>query len=208
MQETVRILLSLSVLLAVSACCTEQVVADFTTPASTLTTFQEAYRSDMPELEYECFGLDFKERIGSLDLDRYIIWRNEALEDEPFLNAILNLKDLAGCTSEPQLGPDGRTASLLLTILSQEIRLFFIRETTFRLEFDEGLRPVECQTEPLYPGLLEVDGKSIIFKVNDLRPRWIRQLPRSRKLVVEECWKFDGFFFPQEDEDGTSRPIE
>ncbi len=206
MSDSIRTLVVVLAALAMSACCTEPVVPDFTTPMATLSTFQGAYRNDLPELEYECFGLDLKSRIGSLDLDRYILWRDEALQENPYLNVVLNFKDLVDNVSEPEYGPHGRTAKLFLNLLSKEIQLYFIRETFFRLEFEEGLRPVECRTAPLHPGLIEVSGRTIRLEVADLPPRWIRQLPKSRKLVVEECWKFDGFLFPGED--GGTAPID
>jgi hypothetical protein len=190
--------------LALAGCCSPDPTADFSTPVATLQTFQSAFRAGMPGLEYECFSLDYKMSQGGFDLDIYTAMRNEAIDENPLAASLLSLKDLAGSVTDLAIEPSRRFAAMTLSILGKEFRILFFRETVYRMEFDEGIRPKEDFIPPLYSGSTRTGPDSFEVTIRNVPQKWLRDLPYIRKLVVEERWKFGNFFL---DDEGTVRPV-
>jgi len=190
----------LAAILAVclTSCRTPTPVPDFSTPVATLKTFQDAFRAEVPELEYECFSDDFKEKQGRLDLDTYALMRAQAIRENPLAATLLSLKDLAGSVTDLTIDPSRRVATMTLSILGEEINIFFFRETFYRLEFDEGIRTVEDLMPPLYAGSIRTGPDSFEVAFRNVKRKWLRNLPCLRRLVVEERWKFGEFFLESE----------
>lgn len=187
-------------LLLLPACCTTPPVPDFSTPEATLTTFQDAFNADMPKLEYECFALEFKKRRGNFDLEQYTIARDRALDDNPLISAFMSLKDLADSIESLDFDSDGGTAVMTLSILGEEFRIRFRRETVFRIEFKSTGRFKEDLMPPLEKTIqvfAQKDAFGILFQ--DVPRSWIKMLPDMRKLTVEELWKFADIEFLEGD---------
>jgi hypothetical protein len=178
-------------MLLLPACCSTPPVPDFSTPESTLTTFQDAFNADMLELEYECFAMEFRLSRGGFDLEQYTIARDRALDDNPLISAFLSLKDLANSIESLDIDPEGGAAVMTLSVLGEEFRIRFRRETVFRIEFKSTDRFKEDLMPPLEQAVqvsARKDAFGILFP--NVPRSWIRMLPDMRKLTVEERWKF------------------
>ncbi len=192
-----RIAFSFLALFSLSSCCTLPPEPDFSTPAATLCTFQKAFRADAPEIEYACFSLDFKETMGSLDLDRYEIMRDRVLEDNPLLSTLFKVKDIDSFINKTEFRnePSGiKKALMTISLLGREITLLFICETIYRMEFNGGVRPMEVSMPPLYPISMRKRKEAVMLVIPDVHPRCINNISLVRKLVVEEQWKLADFF--------------
>jgi hypothetical protein len=178
-------------LILLPACCTTPPVPDFSTPEATLTTFQDAFNADMPKLEYECFALEFKKNRGNFDLEQYIIARDRALDDNPLISAFMSLKDLADSIDSLDMGSDGRTALMTLSVLGEEFRIRFRCETVFAIEVKSDKRR-RTDLMPPFDESVQVSPRKDAFGIvfEGVQRSWIRKLPDLRKLTVEEQWKF------------------
>jgi len=175
-----------------SCCATPPPVPDFSTPVAVLTTFQQAFRAGEPRLEYECFSQELKEKKGGLDYDGYVIGRRQALEENPLLGPLLDLKDLPGHVTSLAVDPGGRRAEMTLDILGKRIGISFVRETVYRLEFDGDRRVREGAMSPLAEAIAAKKG-AFSVAVENVPPSWLEKFPSLRKLVLEELWKFGDF---------------
>ncbi len=192
MQHQHRLLFLAAVLLSTlpAACCTPPPPdPDFSTPEETLATFQGAFRADDPELEYECFSGEFKERQGGFGLESYAFAREQAIDENPLLAALLDLRDLTGHVKNVIADPLKRRAEIVLSILGEEFRVRFVRETVYRLEFDGDSRIREELMPPLCDAIRQKNG-SLQVELLDVPRSWLRNLPTLRRVVLEEQWKF------------------
>jgi len=196
-ENPVLVLLLFSALAALSGCCsTPPPQPDFSTPLATLETFQDAFRADAGQLEYECFAHSFKESMGGFDLDSYAVMRDEAIDANPLVKTFLALKDLAGSVKSVQVDPNNRQAIMNLNVLGTEFDILFLRETIYHLEFDNDSRVREDFMPPLRSTVAANQG-ALLLIVPDVNPRWLKKVEALRKLSVEERWKFGDFDFIQ-----------
>jgi hypothetical protein len=195
MQYQHRLLFLAAALLSAlpAACCTPPAPEpDFSTPGKTLATFQGAFRADAPLLEYECFSAEFKDLQGGFDLDSYTFAREQAIDENPLLAALLDLRDLAGHIKNVTANPLEREAEVVLSILGEEFRIRFVRETIYRFEFDGNSRIRENLMPPLRDAVREKNG-SVHVTLPDVRRGWLRNPADLRRVVLEEQWKFRDF---------------
>jgi len=57
----------------------------FRSPEQTFRTFQTGLRAGLPDLEYRCFGADFKRLAGGITLLGYVEYRRELFRGRPWL---------------------------------------------------------------------------------------------------------------------------
>jgi hypothetical protein len=191
-------LLATCLAVTLPACKAPAPIPDFTTPIATLETFQSAFKADLPVLEYECFSLDFKEKQGGLDLDIYASMRNQAIDENPLAAALLSMKDLTKSVTEVAVDETRRMATMTLSILGEELLVIFVRETYYRLEYDENIRTVEDLMPPLFAGSIRTGPDTFELTFRNVPKKWLRNLPYIRRIVAEERWKFGEFFLLKE----------
>ncbi len=191
-----RLLFIMAALVSAAACGTPQLKeANMTTPEHTLETFHNAFRHDMVDREYECLSLAFKQRHGNMDLKSYYHLKQILRDEHPVASYLFSLGGLGDNIVEKVPGPGPDLASLKLTVMGKEETIYFIRETVYRLEFDEG-RVEEDITDPLQQ-LLSV-GKNRIEVALPLSARTRKRIGQLRKVLVEKRWKFLDFSFLDE----------
>lgn len=177
---------------ALAGCTTTPIVPDYSTPEKTLLTFHEAFKQSEIPFEYECFSQRFKEIQGNMDLKSYYEVRKQFEDEYPLESFLFSLKDIEDNIKEKTFSPDGRSALLTLSIGGEDYSIWFIRETIYRFEFDQG-RPFEDFSRPLEE-LIAVEGDALEVTLPLIKKN-MKRLEALRTVIVEERWKFLDFSF-------------
>ncbi|MFH1998235.1 MAG: hypothetical protein ABIK28_01075 [Planctomycetota bacterium] len=187
-------LLPITVLLSIwtAACTTPPMAPDFTTPAKTLRTFHNAFIHDDAGLEYECLSRDFKKENGNISLSRYHDFRVEFKAQHPMLQFFSGLVDIEESIQEQQISPDGRLAVLKLDLVGEEFVVVFIRENTYRIEYDSpSARPEEGLIDPMEK-IISARGNEMELTL-PLTKKTRKRLQEIKRIEVKEQWKFREF---------------
>ena len=180
----------------VSACSSAPVrEPDYTTPEGTLLSFHHAFKNEITEREYECFSQEFKRRHGNMDFSSYFDLRHLIEKKYPMSTWFFSLQDLKANITDRIVLLDEGFAWLKLSIMGEEITIEFVRETVYRLEFDEkGL--VEDYIYSTEPFIHSRDNKLEVHL--PLASKTAKNYPYWRKILVEKRWKFLDFSFLHE----------
>ena len=170
---------------------------DFSTPTAALRTFQEAFRRDAVDIEFECFSQVFKDRQGNLDYESYYDFRYQFVDEHPVAAFLFNLNDLDNNVVNTDYRSDGKTARLDLRVAGEDHWIDFILETEYFLEyFGEDWTARDIIPEPHTKIFRK--GNQIEIDVPLNRQTRNKDLGDLRKLLLEKRWKFLDFSFVHE----------
>ena len=181
---------TLLALLLTGACC-PPLTTDYSSPESTLLGWQSHLCHDDPDGEYRCLSDGFKQRTGNWQT--YYSARNELLDAEPLLAALLSRADLSSRIVEQHTSEDGLSATLDIDVGDDDTTVAFVLETTIFIDLIDG-PPLVSRTSTAVAASLRSGGGRQWLEFTGARPE-LRLTDEQRAAIVgvrmEQRWVID-----------------
>jgi len=175
----------LGCLLLAGACC-PPLRSDFSSPETTLATWQTHLCHDEPEGEYRCLSQGMQQAIYGFS--GYFPAREQLLRDDPFVAYLLRHMDLPARVVE-RLQPDDQHMVLVFEHDGRRLSIGFVVETEVCARLADGQEVFGRITGPLSGALvLQGGGQWVVLGSPTLSAA---QAATLAGLRLEQQWKID-----------------